>query len=104
MIVEVKEEELEGFEFEQITWMPPEERPKKWYEPITQAMMKPVAERLSPIAEKVLREKSPDITYALAKGLAPQMPKIVFYAMLPIGLSILALGLIYFALRKAERR
>jgi len=100
MIVEIQENEFEGFEQ---GWKPPEEREKPWYAPITSAIMTPVAEKLSPITEKVLKEKSPDITYALAKGLAPQMPKIVFYAVLPIGLSILTLGLLYFMIFKERR-
>jgi len=103
MIVEFREqEEFEGFE--QATWIPPEERKKPWYAPITEALTRPIAEKLSPVAEKVMREKAPDITYALAKGLAPQMPKIVFYAVLPIGLSIFALGLVYFLIIKEKRR
>lgn len=104
MIVRIEDLDIiEGFE--QITWTPPEERKEKekWYTPIVSAMFRPVAEKMTPTVEKALRERAPDITYAIAKGLAPQMPKIVFYAVLPIGISIFAIGALYLALRRREK-
>lgn len=115
MIVKVEKETLEelygeyeiepSYSYLGQQWIPPEERKEKekWYSPIVSAMFKPVAEKVSPAMEKVLKERAPDITYAIARGLAPQMHKIVFYAVLPIAISIFSLGILYFALKRREK-